>query len=714
MKILFPDHRRGKMRVYITKFLRYLAICSLIYLLVLGGILVYFGRGLPPLEQLERIKPKLITTLYSADGQILKRFAEERRELVSYERIPPQLINAVVAVEDERFWEHWGLVPSAIIRAAFANLKAQRIVQGGSTITQQLARNLFLSQRINLTRKIKEALTAVRIERTYSKREIVEMYLNQVYFGHGAWGVQSAARLYFSKDVEDLSPTQCFLLAALLKAPSIYSPIDYPDRALMRRNFVIERMRRVGMISDSQAQEYKESDLELNPRAEMAEEAPYFVEYVRQELERKYGSHILYEDGVSVYTTLNLRLQRVAEQVFQKELARRQQIVDRQKEMTQEDSSLVSPDSLEAVPADTLKKRVVQGALIAIDPSNGHILAMLGGRDFRESKFNRAVQALRQPGSAFKPFVYTAAVDNGYRPTDIILDSAITLPMADGTLWRPENYDRRFLGPITLREALKHSRNVATIHLLMKIGPQEVIKYARMMGISTQLQPVYSLAVGTSDVKLIDITSAYGVFPNHGIRVEPIAILSVVDKDGRIIEEREKGKETEVLRPQTAYVMTSMLRSVIEEGTGQGTWRWYGFKRPAGGKTGTTDNYTDAWFIGFIPQLVTGVWVGFDEKIPLGQEHSSAAAVALPLWAKFMKAASDSLSLPVEDFAMPAGVVRVKVCAETWQKASPYCPKTVEEVFVEGTQPTEICQMHGRKEGPAGPAEEPERGKLKF
>ncbi|HID95579.1 MAG TPA: hypothetical protein EYP53_05925, partial [Candidatus Latescibacteria bacterium] len=463
MKILFPDHRRGKMRVYITKFLRYLAICSLIYLLVLGSILVYFGRGLPSLEQLERIKPKLITTLYSADGQILKRFAEERRELVSYERIPPQLINAVVAVEDERFWEHWGLVPSAIIRAAFANLKARRIVQGGSTITQQLARNLFLSQRINLTRKIKEALTAVRIERTYSKREIVEMYLNQVYFGHGAWGVQSAARLYFSKDVEDLSPTQCFLLAALLKAPSIYSPIDYPDRALMRRNFVIERMRRVGMISDSQAQEYKESDLELNPRAEMAEEAPYFVEYVRQELERKYGSHILYEDGVSVYTTLNLRLQRVAEQVFQKELARRQQIVDRQKEMTQEDSSLVSPDSLEAVPADTLKKRVVQGALIAIDPSNGHILAMLGGRDFRESKFNRAVQALRQPGSAFKPFVYTAAVDNGYRPTDIILDSAITLPMADGTWWRPENYDRRFLGPITLREALKHSRNVATI-----------------------------------------------------------------------------------------------------------------------------------------------------------------------------------------------------------------------------------------------------------
>ncbi len=685
------------------RFFIYFLIWGVIYILVLSGILIRFGRRLPSLQELENFRPKLITTVYSAEGQVLKRFAEQRREYVPYERIPTQLIDAVVATEGRRFWQHWGLDLSGIFRAALSNLKAGRIVQGGSTITQQLARNLFLSQKVSLERKIKEQLTAIRIERAYSKPEILEMYLNQVYFGHGAWGAQAASRLYFSKDVENLSLNQCATLAGLLKAPTLYSPLDYPLRAIKRRNHVLRRMAELEMISKEEAEEISNQDLELDPQLEEPGEAPYFVEYVRQQLEKKYGSQLLYEEGVSVYTTLNLKLQKIAERVLLEQLARRQKIAEEQ--FTLQDS----------LPVDSLRTRVVQGALVAIDPHNGHILAMVGGRDFQESKFNRATQALRQPGSAFKPFVYTAAVDNGYRPTDLILDAPISLPMPDGTLWQPENYDRIFKGPITLRQALAESRNVATIQLLMKLTPKVVSHYAQMMGISSPLAPVYSLAIGSSDVRLIELVSAYGVFPNRGIRVEPVAVLSIIDRNGNIIEQREKGRGKEVLRASTAYVMTSMLESVMDEGTGRGAKLWYGFRRPAGGKTGTTNDFTDAWFVGFIPQMVAGVWIGFDEKIPLGKEHASAAAVALPVWARFMKAACDSLKLPAEDFQMPPTVVSLEICTESHKLATPYCPRRREEVFIKGTEPAELCPLH---QGPGKTLPESEesqqRGKLQF
>ncbi|MCD6169592.1 MAG: PBP1A family penicillin-binding protein [Candidatus Latescibacteria bacterium] len=681
------------------RFFIYFLIWSVIYILVLAGILIRFGRRLPSLQELENFRPKLITTVYSADGQVLKRFAEQRREYTPYERIPTQLIDAVVATEGRRFWQHWGLDLSGIFRAALSNLKAGRIVQGGSTITQQLARNLFLSQKVSLERKIKEQLTAIRIERAYSKPEILEMYLNQVYFGHGAWGAQAASRLYFSKDVENLSLNQCATLAGLLKAPTIYSPLDYPLRAIKRRNHVLRRMAELQMISKEKAEEISNQDLELNPQLEEPGEAPYFVEYVRQQLEKKYGSQLLYEEGVSVYTTLNLKLQKIAEKVLLEQLARRQKIAEEQFALQ-----------------DSLRTRVVQGALVAIDPHNGHILAMVGGRDFKESKFNRATQALRQPGSAFKPFVYTAAVDNGYRPTDLILDTPISLPMPDGTLWQPENYDRIFKGPVTLRQALAESRNVATIQLLMKLTPKVVRHYAQMMGISSPLSPVYSLAIGSSDVRLIELVSAYGVFPNRGIRVEPIAVLSIIDRNGNIIEQREKGREKEVLRASTAYVMTSMLESVMDEGTGRGARLWYGFRRAAGGKTGTTNDFTDAWFVGFIPQMVAGVWIGFDEKIPLGKEHASAAAVALPVWARFMKAACDSLELPVEDFEMPSTVVSLEICTQSHKIATPYCPRKRDEVFIRGTEPTESCPLHQGpgKILPEPDEKSPQRGKLEF
>jgi penicillin-binding protein 1A len=696
----------------LKRFLIYFLIWGAIYISVLAGILIYLGRDLPSLQELENFKPKLITTVYSADSQVLKRFAEQRREYVPYERISTQLIDAVVATEGRRFWQHWGLDLSGIFRAALSNLKAGRIVQGGSTITQQLARNLFLSQKVKLKRKIKEQLTAVRIERAYSKSEILEMYLNQVYFGHGAWGAQAASRLYFSEDVETLSLNQCATLVGLLKAPTLYSPLDYPLRALKRRNHVLRRMAELGMISGEEAEETSNQDLELGSQLEEPGEAAYFVEYVRQQLERKYGSQLLYEKGVSVYTSLNLKLQKIAETVLLEQLARRQTIADAQFAL-QDSLPVALQDSLQV---DSLRTQVVQGALVTINPHNGHILTMVGGRDFQESKFNRATQALRQPGSAFKPFVYTTAVDNGYRTTDLLLDTPISLPMPDETLWQPENYDRIFKGPVTLRQALTESRNVATIQLLMKLKPKTVSRYAQMMGISSPLAPVYSLAIGSCDVRLIELVSAYGVFPNGGIRVEPIAVLSIIDRNGNIIEQRERGPAKEVLRASTAYVMTSMLESVMDAGTGRGARLWYGFRRPAGGKTGTTNDFTDAWFVGFIPQMVAGVWIGFDEKISLGEEHASAAAVALPVWARFMRAACDSLELPAKDFQMPSTVVELEICAESHKLATPYCPRKRKEVFIKGTELTEVCPLH---QGPGKTIPKPDekslqRGELVF
>jgi len=673
---------------FLRKVFLYTLIWAFVYSAALCGIVLYFGRGLPSLEQLERFKPKLSTLIYDSDGKVLRELAEERRVAVPFDQIPEDFIHAVLAVEDRDFYNHNGLNFLAIIRAALANLSAGRIVQGASTITQQLARNLFLSLKVSLSRKIKEALTAIRIERAYTKEEILEMYANQVYFGHGAWGIQAAARTYFDKDARDLTLEECALLAGLLKSPSRYSPFLHPDLALRRRNSVLDKMVDFGVISREQAEEAKARPLGIHTASEEVGEAPYFVEYVRQYLMEKYGSELVYKGGLRVYTTLDQTLQSLAEHFLLEKLGE-----------LQADSPY--PDSLP-----------VQGAIVALNTHTGHILAMVGGRDFRESQFNRAVQALRQPGSAFKPIIYAAAIDNGWRTIDTLLDVPITLPMPDGTLWRPENYDHTFLGPITLREALKKSRNLATVRLLMDIRPETVIPYARQMGITSPLQPVYSMALGTNEVTLLELTAAYCTFPNGGIWVEPISVLRVEDREGRVLEEREHGREQEALSPETAAVMVSLLRSVMEPGgTGYGARKWYGFTRPAGGKTGTTGNFADAWFIGFTPQLAAGVWVGYDQKLSLGP-RKAGAAVALPVWAKFMKAAHDTLDLPVVDFPVPPTVVQMDLCAETLKIATPYCPKVVHELFVPGTEPTDTCSVHrplpGRRTPPS------RRGRLEF
>jgi len=732
------------MHGFLKKVLIYIPISCALGLILAAAIVLYFSRDLPSLEELERIRPKLATLVYSSDGHVLKEYAEESRISLPYEAIPQTMIDAVMAIEDRRFYTHWGIDLKRTLKAAYVDIRHWGIVEGASTLTQQLARNLFLTMKVKWSRKIKEALTAIRIERTYSKKEILEMYMNQVYFRHGAYGIQSAAQTYFGKNADELSLDEYALLAAQLKGYG-YSPFLHPDRALQRRNLVLRVMAHCGKISEEEAREAQSRPLGVRSKREQIGEAPYFTEHIRRQLsaDPRYGTEAIYERGLTIYTTLNLKLQKIAEEVLQRKLeefqapideriAQLQQVAAAQarmdslrramsslseaKDLGQPISNALS-DSLAAL-ADSLRKtHIVQGALVALEPHTGRILAMVGGRDFKESEFNRAVQALRQPGSAFKPFVYTAAIDNGYRTTDIIFDTAISIPMPDGTLWQPENYDQKYVGPITLREGLKKSRNLVTIQLLMKIYPEQAVRYAHKMGISTSIDPVLSLALGSCEVTLLDLTSAFCVFPNGGVHVKPITTLRIVDRDGRVLEKRGQGAENEVLSAETAAIMTSMLQSVMEKGgTGYGAKTWVGFKRPAGGKTGTTGNFADAWYLGFTPQIAAGVWIGFDEKISLGR-GKSGAVVALPVWAQFMKAAHDSLHLPVEDFAIPSTVVQLDLCAETHKIATDYCPRILHELFLPGTEPTERCPIHRLTPEAHPPLQDergPKRGTLEF
>ena len=661
---------------------------------ILSGVLLHLQRDLPSLDQLESYKPSLITRIYSSDNQVLKEFYVQRRVLVPLEKIPPQLIQAVIDMEDRRFWKHWGVSLRDIARALWIDLKAMKKVQGASTLTQQLARNLFLTLEQTLSRKMREMLVAVRIEKTYSKEEILEMYLNQQYLGHGAYGVQSAAQLYFSKNVEDLNLAECALITGMLKAPHHYSPIDHPERAQYRRNLVLEAMTRCGDISQSEADSMKKIPIELNPQGDFEGEAPYFVEDIRRQLEDKFGSDLLYQEGMSIYTTLDLRHQRLANQAIQNRLSALQERIDL---LTQSETDLEI-----AVDTDSSEAGIVQGALLAIEPFTGYIKAMVGGRDFKESQWNRAVQARRQPGSAFKPFIYTAAIDNGYTTTTELLDQPIVLIGGDGKEWRPRNYDRTFGGPTPLRDGIRRSRNLVTVRLLQKIGPQQAVFYAHRMGIQNPLSPVPSLALGTEVVTLLELVSAYAVLPNGGIWVRPVSILKVVDRHGeepdayrRVLEQERR--EREVLNAKTAYIMTDLLQSVIDRGTGVNA-RYAGFRLPAAGKTGTTDDFTDAWFIGFTPEIVTGVWVGFDDPQHSLGEGQSGAIAALPAWTEFMKGLQDSLILTHQEFEVPDGLVKVKICAESKQVATPYCPELLnngeEEVFIAGTEPSEFCSIH--------------------
>jgi penicillin-binding protein 1A len=659
-----------------------LAVC--VPLGLLAGLVVWFSRDLPSTDALVSVEPWTRTMIYDAHGHPLKAFYEEDRAIVSLDQVPRNLSNAFIAIEDRKFYRHWGLNVFAIARAVFEDVMARRIVRGASTITQQLARNLFLTQEQTLTRKIKEAILAIRIERHYTKDEILAMYLNQIYFGEGAYGVASASRKYFGKDVSDLSLAESAMLAGIPRNPSAYSPTRSLAKAEQREGLVLQSMVEMDMITAAEAAQAKNDTIVIAP-AERAEVGAYFTEYVRRILERKYGAEALYREGLRVYTTIDLSLQELAERAVEGNL----RAMEKRLRYTPRDTTGLH------TAAQATKTDYIQGALIALDPETGYIRAMVGGRDFLDSQWNRATQAPRQPGSAFKIFVYTAAVDNGMTTCDMVMDDPIIMMNPDSTEWRPENFDEQFRGPVSVREALARSINIPAIKVSDQIGQETVIRYARRMGIKSDLKPYRSIALGTFEVNLLELTSAVGVLATGGIRAEPIAISRIEARDGRTLEENPP-RRSEAISAQTAYIMTSILQSVVNEGTGQSI-RARGVTRTLAGKTGTTDEYGDAWFVGFSPDLAAGVWVGFDERRSMGKKETGAR-VALPIWVDFMTGAL--AGVPDRPFPEPRGIVRREICSESGRLATSNCPNPRVEVFISGTEPLKFCNIHREAELP--------------
>jgi len=670
-----------------------------------------YSSDLPQIHELGHYRPISNTVLYDDQGREFGSFALQRRIIAQYEEFPKVLYDAVLSVEDRNFEKHSGFEVWRMLVAACHDLRSRGNVQGASTLTMQLARNLFLSPERTYSRKFHEIMLAVQVERHFTKPQIFTLYANQIYLGHGVYGFAAGGQYYFGKNVKDLSLEEAALLAALPKAPNNYSPIKYPDRALRRRNLVIDSMIAAGKISKTVGASAKQTPIRLQIHDDPNSLAPYFVEETRQYLEKKYGTEQVHEAGLRVYTTLNIDLQKAANAAIRNGLAdyerrhgwrtRLQRFADASAErykipkwseaiepgnyvhaevisvssgsallkVGQYTASigtgdvswthstlpqLLSPGDLAYVkvieirPGGEARVRLekesgVQGALLAIDSASGDVKAMVGGRDFNQSKFNRATQAMRQVGSSFKPYVYTAAIDRGATPEDEVLDAPSTFFTTSGP-YSPHNYDEKFEGSITLRHALAESRNIPAVRLAQRMGIETVIGYARRFGIEEPIPPYLPIALGAVELTLMEHTSAFSTFPNDGIRAMPHYIAKVTDFDGRILEQTYPVVKN-VISLRTARIMTSMLRDVVLHGTGVAATR---LKYPVAGKTGTTNDFTDAWFIGFSPDITCGVWVGFDEKKTLGNKETGARA-ALPIWMDFMATALPRLG-PHHDF----------------------------------------------------------------
>jgi len=702
---------------------RKIAIIAVSILLLLGvSYFIYLLSGLPSLEQLENPKPELATKVYSIDGEVLDRFYIKNRTSVTLSQLPPFLINALIATEDKNFYDHWGVDLPRFVRAMIKNVFTLHLREGASTITQQLARNLYELKGAHesifgkMTRKMREFVTAVQIEKNYTKDEILEMYLSVAYFGRSAYGIASAAQIYFGKIPSDLTLSESALLIGMLKGPGTYDPFKHLERSLNRKNTVLSQLEKYGYITEKQQVEAKNQNLEFIPIDEQlrAGIAPHFVEMVRQQLiqkAEKYGFDI-YRDGLAVYTTLDSRMQHYANRAVEEHLAGYQPAFNKQwnwkyhkdelkqavsmairtSEVYQNAETAKQRDSIarsfkkNQAFVDSIKKTAsrIEVGFAALNHSNGNIVALVGGSEFKNFKYglNHVTQIRRQPGSAFKPFVYTVAIDNGYAPSYEMLNQPVTLVMADGTRWAPENFDHNIGGKYTLREAVKHSINLIAIRAIMEIAPvHTVVQYAHRMGIKSDLPPYESLAIGTGEVQPLELIAAYGVFPNEGVYVEPMTILKIEDKDGNIIEENQPSQR-EVLSKETAYIMTSMLEGTVNGGTGTRVREY--FLRPAAGKTGTTQEYADAWFVGYTPQLTAGVWIGFDNKsVHFTTSDGQGGRAAAPIWGRFMKYVYDdpNLGLPLEDFHQPEGVETDTICTETKKIATEFCPEKEEEIF---------------------------------
>ena len=681
----------------------------LMFMIVVAVFIIYLAQDLPSLEQLEHYDPELVTKIYSRDGVLIKELFTKKRTLKPLKEMPDFLIQAVLATEDRDFNDHWGLNIKRIMKVVFIDIIQMRYAQGASTITQQVARQLYLSLEKSITRKLREIITAIQIERTYTKPEILELYLNHMYLGHGAYGVQAAARKLFDKDVSQLSLEECALLTGLFQLPNAYSPYRHPQRAKNRRNIVLYNMLTQGYISEEQYQQAKQKPIIVQKQNKIEEFgiAPYFTEYIRQTLQDTYHWD-LYTGGYSIYTPLDTRLQACADTAVAVHLKKLQDQFNK-KLIKSGKIRKILPDSLLRKYSFTeLKKNHsalldsiatanynIQVAFIALEPSTGNVLALIGGRDFEESKYNRALQMrTRQPGSTFKPIVYTSAIDNGYSPSFEVLNQPVVLYLPNGDRWAPHNYDLSQGGPTPLREALRRSLNLVTARLVQEVvPPKTVVDYARKLGLTTDLPIVDAIALGSGSVSPIEMTSAFGVFANQGVLAKPIFISQIVDKYDNIIDEH-RPEVREVLRKETAYIMADMLQGVVDHGTGVTARTVYNFYFPAGGKTGTTNDFTDAWFIGFTKDIVAGVWIGFDDPAKSLGKGQSGAVAALPIWARFMKAAHDTLHLKPRPFEMPTGVVRFDICKDTKKLATEFCPNIISEIFETKNAPMEHCDKH--------------------
>jgi len=692
--------------------------CALLIVLGMFGVLfliLFLSKNLPSIEQLENYDPDLVTRIYSSDGKVLNELFVQKRVFIELDKIPEHMQYAVVSSEDRRFFEHWGLSMRSIARAVMINTLSLSYRQGFSTLTQQLARNLYKSVGFedSILRKVKEMITAIQIERTYTKDEILEMYLNTVHFGHGTYGVEAATKRFFGKESRYLTIDESAILVGLLPAPASYSPIHHPDRAIRRRNTVLRLMRDQGYISRGEFEENRARTLETVLEVPKRGSAPYFTEYVRRILEKEdtaLGINI-YRDGLKIYTTLDSRLQSIAEDAVLNTVRDDQERLNKRLYKNREEFenlaylTIYEEDSIKMMLSgegklykDLRDKLLVQCAFVALDPNTGGILAMIGGRPDYHDQYNRAVQARRQPGSVFKPFVYTTALDNGYSVTEQLLNQPVVLNIQnmDGTWvkWKPQNYDGSTGGLTTFREGLRKSMNLISVRMVQQdIAPAEQVKQtAKRMGINTDIRAVDAIALGTSEVFPIEMVSAYSALSNKGVYSKPFGITRIEDRYGNIIKEYYPDRK-EVLSEETAYLMTSLMQTVMDRGTG-GSARWkYKFNRPAAGKTGTTQGWSDAWFVGFTPQIAAGCWFGVDDfKVPLGPGQDGSRA-ALPAWAKFMKAAHDTLELPIQKFEKPSGIQDKEICTVTKKLPLPACP-VEQEIFKKGTEPTQKCKVH--------------------
>ncbi|MBU0995421.1 MAG: penicillin-binding protein 1A [Proteobacteria bacterium] len=641
-------------------FILFITICA-VTIGVTAGAFYALLNDLPEIRSLNTFHPSSVTRIYSSDNVLLAELFVEKRDPVPLDDIPDTLVKALISTEDRHFFEHTGIYLKGILRAFVKDILAGQFVEGASTITQQLAKTLFLTSQKTLTRKIQEAFLSFQLERRYTKKELLTFYLNQVYFGSGAYGVKSAAAIYFDKDVKVLDLQESAMLIAMLKAPSRYSPHVNMELAITRRNIVLKQMLTEGIIAPPSFDQAIKTDIHIAPKKKISTKAPYFIDYIKNNLPETIDHKLLYQGGLTIQSTLSYELQEFSDFSILKKL---EDLKERMKKR-----GIAEPEP--------------QAALVSMDVKTGGILAMSGGIDYQGSPYNRAVSALRQPGSAFKPFVFALAIEKGFPQNKLILDAPISYTGAnENDSWTPQNFSRDYKGEITLREALALSKNIPAIRLIDMLGASSVINFAHAMGIKSRLKPNLSLALGTSEVSLLNLTSAYSIFPNKGEYIEPHGILQILDHNGRSIWRTAPRKKI-VMSRSGAAVMTDMLEAVVQEGTGRLAKT---IPRPVGGKTGTTDDCKDALFVGFTPSIATGVWVGLDKYETLGAKETGARA-ALPIWVNFMEKAA--LKRPYEYFDIPDDTVKIAINTETGKPEAEDSPNAVMALFKKGTEPVQ-------------------------